>query len=111
MGIKPLENPATADWDLKITHSDYNKMLEGFRPQQMEDKWMILADTPDSQGNTVVHIYRSWGCHEYISLDVKAGDPKDTGAKEWATAVKISWNEHLGNMENKEEEVKELFED
>ncbi|KAF9697063.1 hypothetical protein EKO04_004552 [Ascochyta lentis] len=83
-------------------------MLKGFTPLDMDDKLMILPDTPDAQGNTVVHIYRSWGCQEYISLGIKAGNPKETKTKDWATIVRISWNDHFGGMESGEEEVKEF---
>lgn len=105
--VHPLKNPATAQWGRTLTHSDYNKMLKGFMPQDMDDKWMVITDTPDAQGNTVVHICRSWTSQEHFSLTVAAGNSNETGAKDWATIVKISWNEQSGGVQITEEEAKE----
>ena len=106
--VHPLENPATAQWGRTLTHSDYSKMLKGFSPQDMEDRWMILTDTPDAQGNTVVHAYRSWTSQEQFSLTIAVGNPNKTEAKDWATIVKISWNEQPGEIQITEEEAKEF---
>jgi len=106
--VHPLENPATAQWGRTLTHSDYSKMLKGFSPQDMEDRWMILTDTPDAQGNTVVHAYRSWTSDEHFSLTIAAGNPNKTEAKDWATIIKISWIEKSGAIETTEEEAKKF---
>lgn len=83
--------PATAEWDRTITHEEYTKLLKGYTPQMMEDKWTIKADSIDAQGNIVLHFYFGWSDHERIALDITPGDPDKTDAKEWATIVKISW--------------------
>lgn len=100
--------PGTAQWDRTMTHEDYNKMLQGHKPQMMEDKWTIKTDVPeDAQGNTVLHVYFGWTPRESISLDIAAGDPSKTEAKDWATIVKISWKiEHAGGLKVSEEEAK-----
>jgi hypothetical protein len=90
--IRPLENPATAPWGRKITHSDYTKMLGGFMPQMMEEKWMAEADTPDAQGNTILRLLRSWTSREMCVLTIEAGDFARTEDKDWATIVDISWD-------------------
>jgi hypothetical protein len=108
--VVPLTNPTTAQWAHPLTHSDYNKILKGFMPQDMDDKWMIVTDTPSAEGNTVVHICRSWTSYEWYSLTITAGDSKDIEAKDWGTIAEISWNkETLGNLgtETTEEEAKE----
>ncbi|KAF2639442.1 hypothetical protein P280DRAFT_470117 [Massarina eburnea CBS 473.64] len=104
--VLPLENPVTAEWGRTITHNDYNKMLKGFMPQDMDEKWMIATDTPGAQGNTVVHICRSWTSKEQYALTISAGNPNDTDAKDWGKIVKISWNDKFMGMFISEEEAK-----
>jgi hypothetical protein len=89
---RPLENSATAPWGRKITHSDYTKMLGGFMPQMMEEKWMAEADTPDAQGNTILRLLRSWTSREMCVLTIEAGDLNRIEDKDWATIVEISWD-------------------
>jgi hypothetical protein len=94
--VHSLSNPARAQWNHPLSHSDYTKMLRGFKPADMDDRWMIITDTPDKQGNTVVHVYRSWTSIE------------KTGGKAWATIVEIAWDKYPGEQEVTEEEIKEL---
>jgi hypothetical protein len=108
--VNPLVNPTTAQWAHPLTHSDYSKILKGFLPRDMDDKWMIVTDTPDADGNTVVHICRSWSSNEHYSLSIAAGSSNDIEAKDWATIAEISWSkESLGYLgeETTEEEAKE----
>lgn len=100
--------PAVAQWHRNITHEDYNKMLQGFTPQCMEDKCTIRLDKPeDAQGNTVLHIYIGWKPREEISLDIATGDPNKTEAKDWARVTKISWKvEQPGGMKVSQNEAK-----
>ena len=100
-----LENPATAQWGHAISHSDYSKMLKGWRPRSMDDKWMIITDTPDGEGSTVVRICRSWTSREMYLFTVTASNPKN-GGKDWATITKIAWNPHVGGEVISEEEAK-----
>ncbi|KAF2713131.1 hypothetical protein K504DRAFT_517053 [Pleomassaria siparia CBS 279.74] len=74
-------------------------MLKGFMPTAMEDKWMVITDTPDAQGNTVVHAYHGWAAHEQFSLTIAAGNPNETEVKNWATIPKISWKVQPGRQE------------
>jgi hypothetical protein len=90
--VKPLENPATAQWGRPITHSDYTKMLKGFFPPDMDGKWAVATKMPDAQGNTVVSVCRSWTSTAQYVLTIEAGDFEDTKAKAWGKIVKIDWN-------------------
>ncbi|KAF2799898.1 hypothetical protein K505DRAFT_320843 [Melanomma pulvis-pyrius CBS 109.77] len=106
----PFETPpATAQWGRTVTHDDYTKMLQGFQPQSMDDKWTIKADTPeDAQGNTVVHAYFGRQNYEEIALTIATGDPNKIECLDWATITKISWKvEHPGGTELTEKEAKE----
>lgn len=67
----PMANPVTATWEVPISSTDRSKLLEGFSPQDMDDKWYLHADGPDAQGNSVLRMYRSWTGHEQIALTVQ----------------------------------------
>jgi hypothetical protein len=67
----PMTNPSTAPWNVPISSTDYSKLLNGFRPQDMDDKWYLHADEPDAQGNFILHIDRSWTGHEQMALIVQ----------------------------------------
>ena len=103
--VHPIAHPASAPWGLPITHADYNKLVKGFHPRDMDDKWLCLSDKPDALGNTVVHAYRSWTSHEQVSITIAAGNAKDTTANKWATLEKLSWDK---DNYATEEEAKDL---
>ncbi|KAF4452086.1 hypothetical protein F53441_5018 [Fusarium austroafricanum] len=88
--VLPLADPDTASWNLPLSNTDYNKLIKGFEPQAMEDKWLCRADDPDTQGIVVVHMYRSWSGEEQISLAV-AGDLNEN-ITNGANIVEISWD-------------------
>jgi hypothetical protein len=104
----PFETPpGTAEWNHTITHDDYTKMLNGHTPRDMDDKVWIKAKVPEAQSNAMFHIYYGWKPREVIRLEIVAGDPNNTEAKEWATIVKIWWKkEFLGEEPMTEEEAK-----
>ncbi|KAF1979531.1 hypothetical protein BU23DRAFT_594777 [Bimuria novae-zelandiae CBS 107.79] len=83
-------------------------MLKGHKPRCMEDKIRIETEAPeDGQANTVLHIYFDWTPREIIQLDIAAGDPNRTEAKDWATIVKISWKmDMIGEPPITEEKAK-----
>jgi hypothetical protein len=107
MTFIPFETPpATVQWNRTITHEDYNKILQGYNPQAMEDKYTVRTEVPeDPQRNTVVHVYFGWTPRETMSLDIAVARKPD--AKNWATIVKISWKvEHPGEMWTSESKAK-----
>lgn len=67
----PMANPATAAWDVPISSADRSKLLKGFSPQDMDDKWELRADGLDAQGNYMLRMYRSWTGHEKVALTVQ----------------------------------------
>ncbi|KAF2123431.1 hypothetical protein P153DRAFT_401911 [Dothidotthia symphoricarpi CBS 119687] len=101
--------PAVAQWGCTITYKDYNNMLKGYKPRVMEDKWLIETNAPDDAQGITVHIYFGWTSREEISLDIAAGDPTKTEAKDWATIVKISWKaQRAGGSKVSEKEAKTM---
>jgi hypothetical protein len=77
----PLSDPATAAWDVPISSEDYSKLLAGFSPEEMEQKWAMAADTPDAAGATVLHIVRSWTGNEQFSVKL---DPTKISEIQWS---------------------------
>lgn len=66
-----MKNPATAPWNLDISHNDIEKLLRGFKPTAMEDRWVCRADQErDARGHFVVHVYRSWTGDELFRINV-----------------------------------------
>lgn len=104
----PIQNPATTEWELPITRADYDKLLQGFTPRDMDDKWLCITDEPDSHGNTTVHWYRSWTDTEHFRIIVEVGKSEtvdDDGS--WARFSKIFWEREVGSLEVPAEEVRE----
>jgi hypothetical protein len=93
-----MKNPTTAAWNIPISRNDIEKLLRGFKPAAMEDRWMCHADVPDVHGNFVVHIYRSWTGDEVLRMNiVSAVQPdrdqvsEDTKACQ-ATITDVTWD-------------------
>ena len=102
------KTPETAEWNHTITHDDYTKMLNGHTPRDMDDKvWIkteVLEAKSEAQGNAMFHIYYGWKPREVVRLEIVAGNPDNTEAKEWATIVKIWWNKDFSGQEPMTEE-------
>ena len=98
-----MEHPATAHWGLRISNTDLRKLQRGFQPQDMEDRWECSADTPDKQGNIVVHWKRSWTGSKEIELQVKR-----LGDGDGAEIAEITWNKGTGATELDEAAGKKL---
>jgi hypothetical protein len=97
----PIKNPKTAPWNIPISLDDFNKLIKGFQPQEMEDRWMCRADGPDAQGNITVYMFRSWTGHEHYQITATS-PPDGKGAK----ITGITW-ESGKNGDVPEEEAKE----
>ncbi|KAH6629796.1 hypothetical protein C7974DRAFT_193118 [Boeremia exigua] len=105
MPFNPFETPPeTAEWNQTITHDDYTKMLNGHKPRDMDDKLWIKAKVHEAQSNTMFHLYYGWNPCELVRLEIVAGDPNNTEAKEWATIIKIWWKKASSEEEHTTEE-------
>ena len=101
----PITDPVTAEWGITIKRTDYEKLLEGFKPRDMDDKWMCITDKPDSEGNTVIHWYRSWGNVEVYNAVLEV-IPNQTEDKEWAKLTKLTWEKKFAGLDVPLEEAK-----
>lgn len=91
MKIIPIEAPRRAAWRRPFSYSDYTKMLKGFSPEDMDQRWAIQTDQPDVQGTSVVHICRSWTGHEYYAFTITAGKHDQKDATRWGVITEIIW--------------------
>lgn len=108
-----MKNPATAFWNLIISRSNVEKLLKGFKPASMEDRWMCRADKPDARGNFVMHLHRSWTGSEVLRMNlvlaVPDGDEASARTDErHATITEITWDRGEGSFLATEVEAKDL---
>ncbi|USP75000.1 atp-dependent dna helicase [Curvularia clavata] len=98
---QPIERIGSAPWSFHLSSHDVSKMLKGFTPGEMEQRWMCKtdADGPGSQGDIVVHFCRSWTGDEYYRIRAKR---EDNGAQ----VIEIKWNKGNKDYPTDEEEAK-----
>ncbi|RSM02347.1 hypothetical protein CEP52_008046 [Fusarium oligoseptatum] len=58
-------------WKARLSGSDMTKLLKGFQPSEMEQKWVIAASGPDDKGIVDVHLCRSWTSYEIYTVRVR----------------------------------------
>ncbi|KAJ3481027.1 hypothetical protein NLG97_g7923 [Lecanicillium saksenae] len=102
--VKPIRKPATANWDLKVSEDNVQKLQKGFVPEMMEDKWLCYADARDAQGAILVHFCRSWTGMEQIVLKLQL---REDGKEDSAVITEITWEAQDGEEDLGEEEAKE----
>ncbi|KAM7194171.1 hypothetical protein V8F20_008091 [Naviculisporaceae sp. PSN 640] len=77
----PFQKPATAPWDKPIPRgvTMLTKLLHGFCPETMEDRWFVYADydetDADENANDAllvrIHIYRSWTGFKIVEQKIR----------------------------------------
>ncbi|KAF2274406.1 uncharacterized protein EI97DRAFT_460260 [Westerdykella ornata] len=50
----------TTPWNVFLTPAQVYALVQGFRPETMEDKWFVYSEGPDHSGKLKVHFHRSW---------------------------------------------------
>jgi hypothetical protein len=71
---KPFSKPVTSTWNATVPSTAITKLLNGFLPEEMEDKWFVYAEGPDEldEGGTArVHMYRSWTGFKTVELKMR----------------------------------------
>ncbi|KAG6354347.1 hypothetical protein INS49_004364 [Diaporthe citri] len=108
-----MKNPTTSSWNFGISRNDVEKLLRGFKPAAMEDRWMCRADAPKARGDFVVHVHRSWTGDEVLRMNVALAVPD--GDKAWAltdeyqaTITDLTWDRGEGSFLATELEAKDL---
>ncbi|KUI59489.1 hypothetical protein VP1G_06764 [Cytospora mali] len=49
-----MKDPATASWGLSISHADFVKLKRGFRPREMEDRWIFKTMTDEEVSDEAI---------------------------------------------------------
>jgi hypothetical protein len=107
----PLLKPKTASWNQIVSKEDVTKLLNGFLPADMDDKWFVYADGPDTQGKAVIHMYRSWTSDHIVEVTLMLEMDEDGEiAEKDARITGIAWTDdrQVYSDEMTEEEAKEI---
>ncbi|RSL47256.1 hypothetical protein CEP54_013495 [Fusarium duplospermum] len=82
--MRRIEKPKSMPWKARLSGSDMTKLLKGFQPSEMEQKWVIAASGPDDKGIIDVHLCRSWTSYEIYTVRVRvlAGEDGKPGDAE-----------------------------
>lgn len=56
----PYVKPVKVEWDVQLSEHTLLRLLYGYEPLEMPDKWFIYADGPNRRGTIVVNFIRSW---------------------------------------------------
>jgi hypothetical protein len=56
----PFVKPIKTAWSLKLSEHMLLRLLYGYAPVEMPDKWFIYADGPNLAGKMVISFVRSW---------------------------------------------------
>lgn len=102
--VQPIQHPVSAPWSLDLSSHDVSKLLKGFAPRDMDDRWMCNTDGPDSQGHITAHFYRSWTGDEQFQIKAKSKSGYNQGAK----VFEIQWAKGNANNEMDEDEAKRM---
>jgi hypothetical protein len=97
--VQPFQKPLTSPWDIKVPVTDLNKLLNGFIPRQMEDKWFMYADGPDAEGCAMLHMFRSWTGAKMVELEIRLAVEEDGDVID-ATITRMVWES--AQIENEE---------
>jgi hypothetical protein len=88
----PFQKPVTSIWDQVIPRNDLPKLLNGFVPTAMEDKWFVYAEGPDAQGNALLHMHRSWTGYKMAEVKLAIELDKDGKfAERDAHFTEVTW--------------------
>ncbi|KAJ4328938.1 hypothetical protein N0V84_000508 [Fusarium piperis] len=110
--MKRIEKPKSMPWKARLSGADMTKLLRGFQPSDMDQKWVIAASGPDNRGIIDVHLCRSWTGIEIYTVRVRVltgedGKPGD-GEKDGGEVFEIVY-ESSNKFDNTcEEEVQDM---
>jgi hypothetical protein len=98
--IKPFTQPQHTDWRIPIPNGELGTLLNGFLPEEMEDKLFIYADGPDFNGNATLHTHCSWTGKKYVELEIRTTGDQEDESKAWKSdIISITWEKDDGMSE------------
>jgi hypothetical protein len=103
----------TAPWIVRMESDDLQKLLRGFSPTMMEDKWAVRAHGPDSEGTYTVFLMRSWTMTPIVAVKISPEQDEGKLGKDGALRItELIWDkEYLGYYGNplEEKEAREMI--
>ncbi|KAF2231420.1 hypothetical protein EV356DRAFT_451993 [Viridothelium virens] len=102
---KPMKEPLTAPWGLPISDTDVEKLKVGFKSRSMDDRWDMLIEDPDENGNISLHILRSWLQEECYILHIVPKPHNDDEGN--ANIQSITWEGNKAGLQCDAEQAKE----
>ena len=100
-----MKEPLIAPWGLPISDADLEKLKVGFRSQSMDDRWDVLNEDPDKDGNISIHILRSWLQEDCYILHIVPKPNSDNGGGS-ARIQSITWEGNKGGLQCGSEQAK-----
>jgi hypothetical protein len=92
INVKSIETPSSAEWRIRLSGPNMINLMNGHRPQDMDDKWMCMTTGPAEQGLIRVRMCRSWSDREIIALIGRVGsDDEAIIAEEGGEILAIMW--------------------
>ncbi|KAI0178759.1 hypothetical protein GGR52DRAFT_533319 [Hypoxylon sp. FL1284] len=101
---KPMAEPLIASWGLPISDADVERLRVGFKSTSMDDKWDMLIEDPDENGNMSLHIVRNWLQEECYILHVVPKPSNNDGA--CAKIQGITWEGNKAGLQCDAERAK-----
>jgi hypothetical protein len=101
----PMKEPLIAPWGLPISDADLEKLKVGFKSRNWDDKWDVLNEDPDKDGNISIHILRNWHQEDCYILHIvpKLNSDNDGGS---AKIQSITWEGNKGGLQCGAEQAK-----
>lgn len=65
---KFMRRPRTIQWNIPISEADFGRLLAGYRPTCMEEKWVIKSKHLTEKNAYRVRFARSWTSNPYHEL-------------------------------------------
>ncbi|KAI6086056.1 hypothetical protein F4821DRAFT_239248 [Hypoxylon rubiginosum] len=100
----PMKEPLTASWGLPISDTDVEKLKVGFKSKSMDDKWDMLIEEPDENGNISLHIIRHWVQQECYILHIVPKPSNNDGGS--AKIQSITWKGNKAGWQCDAEQAK-----
>ena len=107
---------------MRLGKGDLERLLLGFSPREMEDKWVVYAEGPDwderdGEGRVIVKFHRSWTGSLIAEMEVRVRRG-EKGRERWrgkggkggkgmmgeARVTRIAWEESEDVVRNQREE-------
>jgi hypothetical protein len=84
-----MNAPATTEWYLPLSRSDFDKLVKGFSSPWMEDKWRVTT-TPKDNDTYTIDFVRSWTGISFYVLEVVADHPVSKSP----AITSMTWESH-----------------